>query len=233
MRITLRTEELLVYLLVFGWWSTISLAQGSYQVGSLPAINFNQGLPQDWALNFKWESRQVYRSGEWGEASTTDVRFPLSDLSALGARKVGLNARLVAGYLLRLREGRVVHRSIQQLAIIRKLPSLRVAHRFATDQTFAPHLLPEFRLRYRFTLEVPLNGQAVDPGEAYLRLNNEYLNTFSAGSHELELRLVPLLGYVFASTNKLEIGLDYRAADLLSEAISHRFWLSINWYLKR
>lgn len=107
-----------------------------------------------------------------------------------------------------------------------------MAHRFSSDQTFNSENPRELRLRYRITAEIPLNGQSVDPGEFYLKLNNEYLNSWQDGEYDLEIRLVPLAGFEFTDNNKLEFGLDYRLSSFLDGSSRNSFWFNIGWYLK-
>jgi hypothetical protein len=107
-----------------------------------------------------------------------------------------------------------------------------LAHRFVTDQTFSPLEAPVFRLRYRLTSEIPLNGESVDPGELYLRINNEYLNSVQGGEYDLEIRLVPLLGYEINNRFKVESGLDYRVNSFLASKTRHSYWMTINFFVE-
>ena len=112
------------------------------------------------------------------------------------------------------------------------MSGFRLAHRFTADQTFSPSEKSEFRLRYRLTTELPLNGQSADAKEFYLKVNNELLNSFQGKEYDLELRLVPLLGYTVTDNHKLEIGPDYRLNRFLQSEARNRFWLSINWFIE-
>jgi len=207
-------------------------AQQLYLVGALPEVNVNMGLPRNYSLNFNVESRQLFATGEFGGNSTREYNYALTDLSLLVARKVGLNNKLAGGYLARIVDGRIIHRTIQQFSLISLFRGIRLGHRFVADQTFARDLPTEVRLRYRITGEFPLSGESVDPGEFYIKVNHEYLNIFEDNSYNLELRLVPLMGYAFSDNNKLEYGLDYRLSRILDKFPAHRFWLSISWYVQ-
>ncbi len=205
------------------------VAQTRRQWGALPAVNLNAGLGRGWRLNLKWESRQLLlRSG----AERVDWEYQLSDLSAIFSRKVGLNNSLAAGYLIRLREGRAVHRSIQQFTIVRRYSGWRLAQRLAADQTFEPGQPGEFRLRYRLLAELPLNGSVADPGEFYVKAGQETLVAVQAGGPPtLELRLLPLLGFAFSDKNKLEFGLDYRLGNLGRAARRESYWIQVAWFI--
>ncbi len=211
---------------------TQSLAQDIYQIGILPSINFNYKLEKGWSANFRTESRQTFKSGQFGKETSPQYQYVLSDFSFLAAKKVGLNSRVAGGYLIRFRNGDLIHRLIQQYTLVQRLNSYRLAHRIVLDQTFSSGQATEFRLRYRLASEIPLNGEAADPREFYLKISNEYLNGVEGKAYDLEIRLVPLLGYIFTPAHKIEIGLDYRVNSFLVRQGDHDFWTSINWYIE-
>ncbi len=210
--------------------NTLLFAQQQYRIGLLPSINLNLKLPQQWSINFKVESRQRIQEGTFGHSDSPGFRYILTDFSLLGARKLGFNAKLSGGYLIRVRGAELVHRTIQQYVVVQKMAGFRLAHRLAADQTFAPKLLPTFRVRYRLTLELPLDGEKADPKECYVKINHEYLNSLEEGNYDLEIRLVPLLGYSFTDKHKLETGLDYRVNSFITNTPHHSFRWVVNWY---
>jgi hypothetical protein len=207
-------------------------AQDAYLLGSLPSLNLSKGLGGDWSLNLKAESRLRILQGEFGGNAQSDLSFQLADFALTASRKTGLNNALAGGYLIRLRGEQIFHRFIQQFTVVRRFETFRMAHRFSSDQTFNSDNPWELRLRYRITAEIPLNGQSVDPGEFYIKLNNEYLNSWQEGEPDLEIRLVPLAGFVFNDSNKLEFGLDYRLSSFIEGGSRNSFWFNIGWYIK-
>lgn len=213
-------------------FSNISTAQSTYQFGVLPSINLNYKLKNDWSANFKIESRQLLQKGTFNGDHDKSYEYVLTDYSLIAAKKIGLNARLSGGYLLRLRERQAVHRLIQQYTITQKLSSLRLAHRIVTDQTFSNTEATEYRLRYRLAVEISLNGQSADPKEFYIKISNEYLNSLQSADYDLEIRLVPLLGYTLTEMHKIEAGLDYRVNSFLKQYARHSFWISLNWFIE-
>ena len=201
-------------------------SQTDYQMGLLPVLNFNKKLKEGFRLNVKAENRQI-----WYEESSFGWSHELLDLSSVISKKIGLRSSIAGGYLLRLREGKIIHRSIQQFTIIRRYSNFRLSHRIAADQSFdhsKPHI---FRLRYRLSTLWPLKGQRLNPNEFYLKLNNEYLNSLQAGEYNLELRLVAVLGYEITDNNKLEMGLDQRFANLIHQELKLRSWGNISWFI--
>lgn len=207
-------------------------AQSTYQIGLLPSINLNYKLENDWSLNSKIESRQLMRTGEFSGLAESDYTYVLTDLSMITAKKVGLNSRVASGYLIRVREEKLFHRFIQQYTVVQRLAVYRLAHRFASDQTFSLDEKPEFRLRYRIASEVPLNGESIDPKEFYFKFNNEYLNSWQDSDYDLEIRFVPLLGYNLKNNNKIELGLDYRVNSFLKNNTRQSFWVNLNWFIE-
>ena len=201
-----------------------SSAQSSNQAGILPSININKKLPKDWSINFKTESRQsLFKEG-------FNYNYLLTDFSLAGAKKIGINTTVAVGYLLRVTDNGLVNRAIQQVSSVKRYPSFKFGHRFSADQTFEANDDAEFRFRYRASVEIPLNGQSLDPKELFLRLNNEYLNALRSGKYDLEIRGVGLIGYAFTANSKFELGLDVRLDSFLNTKLRNRSWLSLNFY---
>lgn len=210
--------------------SGLCFGQSSFQFGILPSVNLSKGLPHDFKVNFKIESRQEFKSGTFNGDRKGNYNYLLTDFQTIVAKNVALNKSAALGYFIRFRGEQVVHRSIQQFIINSNYPGLRLSHRFAADQTFTPLKAPVFRLRYRIAKEVALSGQTVDPKEFYLKFSNEYLNEWQGGTYDLEIRVLPFLGYAFNPGGKLELGLDYRLDTFVSGPPRHRFWIGLNFY---
>jgi len=207
-------------------------AQSSFQLGALPSLNLNKKMKNDWSLNFKIESRLLFQSGEINGDVDKNFNNVLTDFSLIGAKKIGLNSRIAGGYMIRFKEGNLYHRFIQQYVIVQKLSGFRLAHRFLSDQTFSESEEPEFRLRYRITSELPLNGESVNPQEFYLKINNEYINSLQEKTYDLEIRLVPLLGYEITEQFKIETGVDYRINSFLTDNTRHSYWMTLNFFIE-
>lgn len=213
-------------------FSGVVFSQQTYQVGLLPSINLNSKLKNDWSLNTKLESRQLLQRGLWNDSVLENYNYVLTDLSLVAAKKVGLNGKLAGGYLIRLENGEAIHRIIQQYTTVQRMSGYRLAHRVLADQTISSSERPIFRLRYRLTAEIPLNGESVDVRECYVKLNNEYVNSVQANHYDLEIRVIPLLGYGINDRHKIELGLDYRVTHLFDNNTSQSFWTTLNWYVE-
>lgn len=221
----------LILILVLLQLQSAVYAQSTYQFGGLPSLNLNKKFKNDWSLNTKLESRQLLQRGEINRNADKKYQYVLTDLSLVAAKKVGLNSRIAGGYLIRLEDGELSHRFILQYVIVQKMSGFRLVHRILNDQTFSKTEKPEIRFRYRITSEIPLNGQSVDPGEFYLKLNNEYLNSFQALEYDLEVRLIPVLGYDISDNFKIESGLDYRVNSFLNNNTRHSYWMTLNLFI--
>ncbi|WP_378172065.1 DUF2490 domain-containing protein [Aquimarina sp. SS2-1] len=203
-------------------------AQTSFTSGLLPKVVVSNKLSNTIKLVNSLESRQQLWEHQPDQNFSYD--YLLTDLTTILSYKISSDKVFNVGYLLRLEENQLIHRSIIQYSIARQLESMRVAHRFVTDQTFSSKESPEFRLRYRITIEVPFNGYRVDPGEFYLKVNNEYLGAYQSTNTDLEIRIIPFIGYELNQKSKIEIGPDYRISQLFESKTKNRLWLSINYY---
>lgn len=202
--------------------SIFCIAQSSVQYGIIPSINIIKKFPKNWSANFKAESRQSIYNQELKND------YLLTDLSLVVTKRIAANTTVGGGYLLRAEDGEFENRTIQQISFSKKYSGFRMAHRVMTDQTFAKNSKPELRLRYRISSEIPLEGQSLDVKEFYLKINNEYLNSWQSDDYDMEIRGVALLGYSISQANDLEIGIDYRLNSFINGDPRNRIWLSIN-----
>lgn len=221
----------LISMMVLMQFKNSALAQHAHQFGGLPSLNLNAKLKKDWSLNAKIEARHLFLSRSSNGIVNTNYKYVLTDFSILAAKKVGLNSRLAAGYLIRLEDGELFHRLIQQYTIVQKLSGFRLAHRFLADQTFSSSEDPDFRIRYRITLEIPLNGESIDTREFYIRINNEYINSLQSLKYDLQIRLIPLLGYSITDNFKMELGMDYRVDSFFDNKTRHSYWVALNFFI--
>ena len=200
------------------------MSQNNVQMGLLPSLNVSKKLPKDWSLHAKAESRQQLYRGDF------DYAYLNTDISLIAGRKVSLKTSLAAGYLVRVEPDAVSHRAIQQLTIVNRYSGFRLSHRFSADQTFQRDEATEFRFRYRISSEFALQGQSVDPGEYFFKLNNEYLYSIQGKADDVEIRLGAFVGYSLKPETKIELGIDYRADSFIDSSSRHRLWFAVNFY---
>ncbi|WP_452602261.1 DUF2490 domain-containing protein [Pontimicrobium sp. MEBiC06410] len=206
-------------------------SQVKYQIGSLPSFNINTSLKNNWKLNLKTEFRQLFKTGVFNGESINKYEYIHTDLALNISKKVGLNNTIGAGFLLRITDEEVKQRALQQFTLVSNYSTFKLAHRIRTDQTFSKTEPTEIRIRYRITFNKALNGLTVDSKEFYLKLNHEYVNSFTGNLYDLEYRINPNLGYVFSDDNKIELGIEYRNDGFVNNENRSRFFAVINWYV--
>lgn len=186
------------------------------QTGILPQLGAGFKLAEGLELDSKIESRYVFQ----------DKEFERLDFENVLNKDLNKRTSIGIGYLLRKQDGRFLHRAIQQVTLKREHESISMAHRFRTDQSFRDNEKPRYRIRYRFSMDMPLNGSEIDPKEYYFAFENEYLGGLQDSEGNFEVRLFPAIGYHFSDTYQLETGFDYRAEDLHSKAV-HKLFLNV------
>lgn len=206
-------------------------SQVQTRAGFLPSINYNHKINKIYEVNFKLESRHVVFEDNTSQDDHFKYRYSLTDISALMGRKVGLNSKVILGVLTRIETNDAYLRTIQQFIFQAKINDFRVVHRIVADQTFSSTESTEFRLRYRLSSEIPLSGLKADVKEFYFKLNSELLNSLQENEYDIELRVVPSLGYVINERQKIEMGLDNRIVSFIDNQTRFATWITINWFL--
>lgn len=201
-------------------------AQSEFQGGMMPKLNLNKNLNENYSLNLKTESRNIFF-----HKSDYSYDYDLTDIALTASKKTSFSDKIVFGYLIRLEDKKAEHRIIEQFSSVKRYSRFSLGHRIASDQTFSSHSENELRLRYRIAAELPLNGDRVDNEESYLKISNEYLNSFTRSSlFDPEIRVSALYGFVF-SGQELEIGFDNRISSFTSGNLYNELWLRVNLYL--
>jgi len=100
----------------------------------------------------------------------------------------------------------------------------RLGHRFRSEQRFYENFT-EFRFRYRFAIDVPLQGLKLDVGETYFIVTNESLLTSSKiNKPEIEYRISPSIGLLLSKDLNLEFGIELRLDKLNIETENSYFF---------
>lgn len=205
--------------------------QSTYKSGVMPQFNIDASLKNKWKFNTKVEGRLTMFKGNMGEPFKSYGEAERIDLEMVAVKSLNNVNSLGGGYLLRNEQGNWIHRFIQQYSIASKINKVKLAHRIRTDQTIEPASDLIFRLRYRASFEIPLNGQVVDYKEFYMKINNEYLGWVQGSIKELDIRALVSLGYKLSDKYKFESGIDYRAEEIINGGTKNHFWLNIACYL--
>lgn len=208
---------LLVIFILFMSLSTSG--QSSFESGLLPKVI----LSKKYSNNIKWVNSIESRTDVFSDG--LKIRHNLIDLSSILSVKTDLYQAFNIGYILRIRNNAIIHRTFQHYNIINDFESSQLAHRFAFEQFFEPNIPVYFRGRYRLNYQKPLNGDRIDIREFYIKLGNEYLWNFR--SNELEVRFTPYLGYQVSQKDRIEFGFDYRTVKFKD----NNLWFRTTWYI--
>ena len=104
-------------------------------------------------------------------------------------------------------------RITQQYNLTDQQGNLRFGHRFRLEQRIISSLII-YRFRYRFAFDTPLNGEALDVGEAYVILSTESLiSSARTRVPEYDQRFTVNFGWLTTEKTKLQAGIGYRLID--------------------
>lgn len=200
--------------------------------GLLPEMALSGALGEDFEFTTKVQSMH----GAYYQSATEQGRWQhiheRTDLQLFLTHRLNPFWKITGGYQIRFEgAGGITHRSIQQLAAVQRKRGYRLGHRFRADQTFRSDEETEYRLRYRLSAEVALQGLSVDPSEWYLKVSDEVLFAYQADTPGLENRIVAVIGRNFSRAYKLEAGFDYRTDRFLDNDFRQRLWLSVGLYI--
>ncbi|MFW5707714.1 MAG: DUF2490 domain-containing protein [Bacteroidota bacterium] len=174
-----------------------------------PDINFNFKINETYTINTKVES--VYsatgqENGNWIQS------YDGTDFQLFLTRRLNPFQRIAAGYQLGLDpEGSHSHRLIQQFTWRSRATGFTPGNRLRLDQTFSEDRPIRVRLRYRFSAEIPLQGEVLDPREFFLLTSGEAIISTQEDTQDLETRLVMQTGYLIKAGQKLQLGIDFRS----------------------
>lgn len=198
--------------------------------GIFPEISLTKKISQQNKLNVKIENQEVVFNNRDTEFENPQLTHYRTDLMLFFDRSLRPGVSVALGVFHRFQDNEDGNRIIQQLAVLQRMRNLRINHRFRTDQTFTRKDDFELRFRYRFSVEIPLEGDEVDPTEFYLVVSEEPIFSSKGGEFEIENRTALALGKLFNSNEKLEWAVDYRTDGFIQEGFRTRLWAKISYY---
>ena len=208
----MRILSTFLFIVIF---SSVSTAQWNQEVGTIPKVNIGYKLPNQMSLNFSAETRHILFESIYDQFQL--FSFERAEFSGFFSYKIDLGIKASIGYHLLARNNSMGHRTIQQVSIVQNLNASRLGHRLALEENFNEGRISSVRSRYRIVWERALSGDRIDFREFYIKLGNEYLLLFDEGIDDLEIRLLPVLGYELNRRMKIEFGPDIRTSKWLSE----------------
>lgn len=182
-----------------------------------PQIALNYDVRQGYSHNFSLEQRNYVYDDNDLQLKTRQL-----DVAHFSNLKIRDNQSLAFGILYRFRENFEPDRNnelrlTQQYNITFKPRIARFGHRFRSEQRITSTLTTH-RFRYRFAIDLPLNGEQLDVGEAYLVGSTESLLSVARGQGpEYDQRITGTIGWLLNEKTKLQFGLEYRAENYVQE----------------
>lgn len=198
--------------------------------GIFPEVSLTKKVNDRIKLNFKVENQEIIFNNQDSQSENPQFTHYRTDLMMFFDRSIRPGVSVGLGVFHRFQENEDGNRIIQQLAILQRMRNLRINHRMRTDQTFTRNDEFEVRFRYRFSMEIPLEGDEVDPKEFYTVLSEESIFSYKGRNFEIENRTAIALGKLFNSQEKLEWALDYRTDGYIQEGFRTRLWMKISYY---
>ncbi len=169
----------------------------------------NHKFSQDYKVNFKLGTRYyLYEDNNfYSKVRQIDVaHFSTFSLTFNHSLSLGIQYRNRDWFEESSNELRLT----QQFNYTKKHFSKRFGHRLRLEERIFDSSTT-YRLRYRFALDFPLNGERVDIGEAYMVTSMEALWSMNKLiAPELDHRTNVQLGWQLTKTFKLQTGLQYR-----------------------
>ena len=138
--------------LIFILFMSFSVSgQSSFEGGFLPRVIFSKKYND----NMKWINSIESRTDVFSD--TFKIQHNLIDLSSILSVKTDLYQAFNIGYILRILNNTIIHRTFQHYNIINDFETSQLAHRFAFEQFFEPNIPIYFRGRYRLNYQKALN----------------------------------------------------------------------------
>ncbi len=202
------TKTLLVLLACFASLNTL-FSQSDFEGLGETSFAVNSDINNNYKVNFAVRSR--YYSYQEDNFNFENRQLDFVHFSTLN---LDYNHSVSLGVQYRIREsidgGSNELRLTQQFNYTKKREAIRFGHRVRFEQRILEDLTI-LRLRYRFALDFPLNGEKLDIGEAYIVGSIEALLSNSKNEKpELDYRTTTQFGWLISEKLKLQLGIEYR-----------------------
>ena len=208
----------------------VSAQNDRLYAGIFPELGVNVPLSSKLKFTAKIESQNGLFRNDATHNKDWSYYHNQTDLQSFLEFKLTTRIKTAIGYQYRIADGDNSHRSIQQLTWLNQFRIFRLGSRLRADQKFSPSISPEYRLRYRASTDIPLQGDKLDDGEKYFLLSNEVIYALQEGESSIENRVVVGMGHFFNRTKKLELSFDYRTDPYFPDIDRHRLWCKISFY---
>jgi hypothetical protein len=219
------------FVILFYIWLIPFLVSGQKFIGDAaisPDLSFNIKLNDRYSINSKIESFLFfYDIGQ--SPDQWQNYYDGTDIQVFITRRLNPFQRVALGYQLGTEPAsNFSHRFIQQFSWVNRPGNLVLGHRLRSDQTLEQEAPLRIRLRYRTSLEIPLQGQALDPGEFFILTSAEAIGSTQQTKNDLETRFVLQGGYLVKAGNKLHWGIDFRSR-FSNDFLNNRLLVKLGW----
>jgi hypothetical protein len=200
-----------------------------------PELSATWKIKERWDLNMKGTAFNVIAE-PGSEGFLSDYNLDFLEVSTMASYKFFNSQSIGLGFLYRWSEPledetEFEKRLTEQFGIISRLGSIRWGHRFRLEQRWKSEGLVH-RVRYRLSMDIPLRGESLNPGEPYFIGSNEIL--FSGGkpvSFFAENRLTGGIGWLFSGKTKFEVQAQYRLNGILEDDLVHLLVIYTTFYM--
>ena len=221
-----KCKTLFLFLILILIWALEAKAQDNYTGYWQPQISLNYEVAPRYSHNFSLANRSYFYRDAQTDFSTRQL-----DLAHFSDYKTSFNTSIGAGIQYRFREvfekeEQNELRLIQQFNSTQKQRIIRVGNRFRAEQRITKAQTIH-RFRYRFAIDLPLQGLELNVGEPYFIATTESLLSVGKGTApEYDQRFTSQIGWLLGNNTKLQIGLEYRFEDYLGETQQVFFFLN-------
>ncbi len=181
-----------------------------------PSIAFNYAVNKNYKHNFGIRKRSFVYTDDQAE-----LRLRQIDISHFSNWKINANESMGGGILYRFRDGfdggSNELRLTQQYNYAIRPSIVRFGHRIRAEQRITTQRTV-YRFRYRFAVDLPLNGEKTDVGEAYFIIATEVLlSVANALAPEYDHRLTSQIGWLLTKKMRLQTGVEYRSENFTGD----------------
>lgn len=196
--------SLILFLGVFACFS-----QNTFNSLGETAFSVNHNVSNSYKIDFALQSRYyIYRENYFGfdQRQLDIIHFSTYKLDYRHSLSLGLQYRMRSPFDYIGDEFRIT----EQFNYTNQHIGFRTGHRFRSEQRIFESTTV-YRQRYRFAIDMPLNGDKLDVGETYFVASMELLwslNAYTKGI--LSYRTTTQIGWQLSEKFILQLGVEYR-----------------------
>ena len=197
-----------------------SYAQRGISLQWQPELSFNIKTAGRWQFNLRAVGFNTFANPS-PQGTTGNYRFNHAEFLVFATYGLSVSSAFSVGYLYRIREPfegatGYEHRLMQQVNFLSNFGRFRVGNRVRSEQRIRNNGFSQ-RFRYRVSVDFPLSGDVLDPGEMYGVVSEELFWSLNGGGapDNGESRLTVGPGFFFNRELKLELLLQYRLTNIV------------------